>query len=127
MSDAGAENRNAFMAWLEAGVARIKSLEGKIRAAVQADDDAAYKALLLEKAEFLADLSENGARYLGALPEGAAAFAQERLEDFSAGASRALELDSYFYMSALLYPEEHQEGQPNDLEAFAGSLRGMLG
>jgi hypothetical protein len=28
-----------------------------------------------------------------------------------------------FYMSALLYPDDYREGEPNDLETFVDSVR----
>ena len=37
------------------------------------------------------------------------------LEGFSASARMSLRLNSVFYMSALLYPDDHKPGQPDNL------------
>ena len=37
---------------------------------------------------------------------------------FSFSAGKALDLNSVFYMSALLYPEDYADGDTNDLENF---------
>jgi hypothetical protein len=41
---------------------------------------------------------------------------------FSKNAQTALRLDSVFYMSALLYPGDHQKGEPDNLEKLIASL-----
>jgi hypothetical protein len=57
------------------------------------------------------------------LAEDAARAIQEGLRRFARSAGTALSLNSVFYMSALLYPEDYCEGEPNDLEAFLEELR----
>jgi len=47
---------------------------------------------------------------------------REGLKRFADSADNALSLDSVFYMSALLYPEDYHEGEANDLELFAEEL-----
>ena len=39
-------------------------------------------------------------------------------EDFARRAGMALSLESIFFMGALLYPEDYQDGDRNDLERF---------
>jgi hypothetical protein len=46
------------------------------------------------------------------------------MERFSMSASTALRIGSVFFMTALLYPEDHKPGDPNDLEVYIGELRG---
>ena len=63
---------------------------------------------------------------LAALPADMDAQERERLHHrlraFSASANNALRLGSLFYMSALLYPEDHKPGQPDDMQVFIASL-----
>ena len=40
------------------------------------------------------------------------------LEDFARRAGMALQLESIFFMGALLYPDDYEAGDPNDLERF---------
>ncbi len=46
----------------------------------------------------------------------------DKLGGFSHGADKALTLDSVFYMSALLYPENYCDGGINDLDDFINCL-----
>lgn len=92
------------------------------KAALQAlhegNDEASYRAGMLEKCRLLSGLPEAVSDFLMDAdgPE-AEAFATG-LEDFARKAAQAMSLNSVFYMSALLYPEEYADGDPNDLEAF---------
>lgn len=52
--------------------------------------------------------------------------ARLRLARFTASAENALALDSVFYMSALLFPDEYRDGEPNDLELFRDEIRNQL-
>ena len=76
-----------------------------------------------EKARLLASLEEEGEAYLEELPEQLQDQAGHRLHRFSASARNALRIGSIFYMSALLYPEDHKPGQPDDLQVFIRRLR----
>jgi len=98
---------------------RIRSLEAEALAALrERDDTAGHRADLLEKCRLLAALPETVKR---SLPQAASpdttAFAAG-LSDFAHRADTALSLGSIFFMGALLYPEDYQEGDPNDLERF---------
>lgn len=80
-------------------------------------DTARHRALLTEKCETLVALSDT----VGPLLPGAggdAAKLKAGLEDFARRANQALDLESIFYMAALLYPEDYADGDPNDLERF---------
>lgn len=110
--------------WLEQRAARVRELESRAREVIETRrDQKGYEALMREKAQLLAGLAEEA----GALPDGAgeseAARVRKRLARFSRSASTALEIGSVFFMSALLYPEDHVPGQPNDLDTFIASLR----
>lgn len=98
---------------------RIRDLEKTALAALHgAGDTAAHRAGLTEKCVVLTGLPEEVEALLPdpATPD-ATAFA-DGLEDFARRAAMALSLESVFFMGALLYPEEYQDGDPNDLERF---------
>jgi hypothetical protein len=82
-----------------------------------------YRDGMRRKAELLAGLPKASSPVLRGLPEDARQAIQEGLWGFARNAGNALSLDSVFYMSALLYPEEYCEGEANDLELFLEELR----
>lgn len=84
-------------------------------------DRQGYHDQLRQKAMVLSELAEK----VGAcddLPPQLKTLVQERIGSVSFEADRALRLDSVFYMAVLLYPEDYQEGDPNELENFINSL-----
>uniref|UniRef100_I2Q3W9 Uncharacterized protein n=1 Tax=Desulfovibrio sp. U5L TaxID=596152 RepID=I2Q3W9_9BACT len=109
-----------------AAARHIRELEAEaLRVLHGAGDTAAHRAGLTRKCLVLEALPEDAA---GALKDASgasgpvdaadvAAFATG-LESFAHRAGQALSLESVFFMGALLYPEDYQEGQPNDLERF---------
>ena len=63
---------------------------------------------------------------LEALEEEDRAYAAARLRAFSASADQGLSLGSIFYMSALLFPEDHRPGEPDDLAVLLAEMRRRL-
>ena len=106
--------------------ADIRRLEAEAAEALHGRaDKAAHREMMLEKCELLADLPENAQDALGAeasTPEGRRLLTGA--EGFARRANQALDLESIFYMSALLYPDDYQDGDPNDLERFIGTFKG---
>jgi hypothetical protein len=96
----------------------IRNLEEKAHAALHGQgDQKAHRALMVEKCLILVDLPDDIAQIMtGQEPE--AAELNAGLADFRRRAGQALKLESIFYMSSLLYPDDYQPGQPNDLERF---------
>jgi len=96
----------------------IRRLEAKAQdALLNRGDKAAHRANLVEKCELLADLPERVEPHL----QGDAPRAQklrEGVRDFARRAGMALDVESVFFMGALLYPDDYQDGEPNDLERF---------
>ncbi|WP_034643662.1 hypothetical protein [Desulfovibrio inopinatus] len=88
------------------------------------NDEPAYRAAMAQKAENLIELAEKGGKELQGIPEFVDIAAS--LAGFGQRAEQALNLDSVFYMSALLYPEDYRDGDKNDLERFADTLRARL-
>jgi len=82
-----------------------------------------YRSVLEEKARVLAGLVQVTQSITKKMPPAEAAPLQQALSRFSQSASTSLRIGSHFYMSALLYPQDHQQGQPNDLEVFIADLK----
>ncbi len=87
-------------------------------------DEHAYRIAMAEKAECLVKMSEEASAALKGIPEATRVVSQ--LLRFGQNANQALDLDSVFYMSALLYPEDYVEGDKNDLERFADTMRSYV-
>ncbi len=86
-------------------------------------NETAYRDLMRQRAELLRSLPQK-AEALPADIRQSPAFSQvlEALRAFAEGADNALRLNSVFYMSALLYPDEHQPGEPNNLEQLIRAM-----
>lgn len=101
----------------------IRTLENEAQALLhEKNDPQGYRGKMVEKATLLAELADQTAKLLAALPPELAKPLRERIERFSRSAATALDIGSVFFMSALLYPEEHKPGEPNDLETFLESI-----
>lgn len=112
----------AAIAWLRARHGEIMATEREALALMDAGDIPGYTAKMHAKAESLAALAKDAAPQLAALPEPLGGRLAGALKRFSQSAAMALRLDSVFYMSALLYPDEHKPGEPDNLALFIGQL-----
>lgn len=118
----------AFLAWLNGKIDAVNDLEAQGSAAVARGDQAGYSAVMRRKAMLLAALEEEAEPYLEGLENpDSAEFAGSALDSFAFNASRALEIGSVFFMSALLFPDDHQAGEPSNLELFRDALKKRLG
>lgn len=99
---------------------QVASLEKEAREILQTKySEEKYRSVMRQKATLLASLYKKTTPLVAELPPTAQKnIIEERLKRFSNSASNALDLNSVFYMSALLFPEDHKEGTPNDLELF---------
>ena len=123
MSDPVAASIATLVSWLTGVHRDLKKTERDALAALYEDkDEAAYRRLMRERAERLADLDGEGKGLLKGVPEPLYTDVSRALSRFSQGGQRALELDSVFYMSALLYPDDYQAGQPDNLERLIKSV-----
>lgn len=105
---------------LEKRAGQIRALEKRAHAAIQmAGDQSEYEAIMREKARLLAELHDD----VVAVDSSVDAATENRLAVFSESAANSLRIGSVFYMSALLFPEDHQPGTPNDLEVFIETLK----
>jgi hypothetical protein len=85
-------------------------------------DEAGYREHMRRKAGLLADMAADAAPLLDGLSPERRPMVEHRLDMFSQSARRSLDIGSVFYMSALLYPDDHQPGQPNTLEVWLADL-----
>lgn len=114
----------ALADFLDMKAAAVHDIEARAEAALTGEDgQQAYEGVMREKATLLADIADDAKPLLEALPASRADDAAERLGMFSMNAKNSLRIGSVFYMSALLYPDDHQKGQPNNLELFAAEVR----
>ena len=85
-------------------------------------DEAGYREAMRAKAELLAGLSVAASPFLGSIGLERRPMIEHRLDMFSQSARRSLDIGSVFYMSALLYPDDHKPGEPNTLETWLAEL-----
>ncbi|WP_243360560.1 hypothetical protein [Fundidesulfovibrio terrae] len=80
-------------------------------------DKDTHRFNMMEKCELLAEMPEHAEPYLKG-DDPVSERLRAGLKDFARRANMALDLESIFFMQALLYPDDYQDGEPNDLERF---------
>ncbi|MDO5483390.1 MAG: hypothetical protein Q4F27_00630 [Desulfovibrionaceae bacterium] len=105
----------SLLDWLKERHTAIMAVEAEGLRLLDANDTPGYVAQMRQKAEMLAGLSDDANPRLEALPEPWRSSLGSSLKRFSNSARMALRLNSVFYMSALLYPDEHKPGEPDNL------------
>ena len=114
----------ALADFLDAQAAKVRDIETRAEAAIKGTDgQREYEDIMRDKATLLASIADEAKPLVDALSGERADEAAERLGQFSMNAQNSLRIGSVFYMSALLYPDDHQKGQPNNLERFAAEVR----
>lgn len=111
-----------FAAWLEGRHKEIMDCERRALERLDNGDKDGYASNMVEKAIKLKDLDRLAKPRLKDLPEGVRREVENRIARFSSGAATALSLESLFYMSALLYPDDYKEGEPDNLERLIMEL-----
>lgn len=112
-----------FLAFLRDRITLIKDTETVALTLLHENgDENGYREAMRRKAMILANLAADAAPLLHGLSMKKRAMIEHRLDMFAQSAQRSLDIGSVFYMSALLYPDEHQPGQPNTLEVFLADL-----
>lgn len=104
-----------FLIWLKGYHAEVMAVEAKGLAFLQADDTPGYVTQMQEKAQMLSRMCDESKPHLEGLDGPWRAKLVSSLERFSNSANMALRLNSVFFMSALLYPDEHKAGEPDNL------------
>ena len=118
-----ATSLSVFFSWLEERAREVRRIEKQALHELEGQDTQGYRDEMRRKAELLAALPKASIPVVSGLPEDAAQAIQAGLWSFARNASNALSLNSVFYMSALLYPEDYSAGEANDLEVFLEELR----
>lgn len=121
MSEQTAANGQALarlVQWLGERRAAIMAVEREALQRLETGDIPGHNEKMREKAKLLAALSEGAKPLLAPLPGEPRFNLALALERFSSSARTALKLDSVFYMSALLYPDDHKKGEPDNLLLF---------
>ena len=101
--------------WLRNRHAEVMATEEQALARLDAGDTPGHNELMRRKADMLAAMAEDAKPLLEPLPGETRFNYALALEGFSASARMSLRLNSVFYMSALLYPDAHKPGQPDNL------------
>lgn len=113
----------ALATWLRERHDDIKSREADALSCLTDEkDEISYRQLMMERAELIATLDVETKELVEALPESIQEDTAETLRRFAKGARNALRIDSVFYMSALLYPDEHKSGEPDNMQRLINSL-----
>ena len=102
----------------------IKALEANAkRSLYEHNDEPGYRKLMEERASAIAGLEFVCEPLLSALPDTQLRDSiEDDLQRFAAGANNSLRIGSVFYMSALLYPDDHKDGEPDNFERLINSL-----
>jgi hypothetical protein len=128
MTELGSTPMEKLLAALKDKAMLIRDLESKAKQALEVDDDIkTYKYYLEQKTGLLMDLPRDLGPMVEEIDDPFGSEIARSLEDFASRARNAKSVDSVFYMSSLLYPEDYTEGEPNDLEAFIAWLRDEAG
>ena len=109
--------------WLRQRHAQVMQAEAKALQYLDEGDATSHNACMRQKAELLSTMAEDAKPMLEFLPGELRFNLAMALEKFSSSARMALRLNSIFYMGALLYPDDHQPGQPNNLEIWLAELK----
>ncbi|MDR2574522.1 MAG: hypothetical protein LBC94_09335 [Desulfovibrio sp.] len=112
----------ALTAYLKERHERVMALEAGAARALEKGDTQDYISAMRAKAELLSRLNEDAKPLLEPFPGEARFRLALSLDGFASGANTALRLNSVFYMSALLYPDDHKQGEMDNLLAFIGRL-----
>lgn len=111
--------------WLKEKISQIKNIEDEANAVLALGDNEKYRDLMRRKAGVLSGLASSAEEVTADLPPAVRREVVDKLTNFSQNAQNSLDLDSTFYMSALLYPDDHKPGEPNNLEKLLSFVEGQ--
>lgn len=98
---------------------QIHALEAKKKQAIAAGNKQEYLDAVHEKAAVLSKLYDNAKKQdISGVNNDILA----TLQGFSNSAKQALAVNSPWFMSELLYPEDYQENEPNNLDRLIAKL-----
>lgn len=111
-----------FLPWLQEEHDAIMGCEAEALRLLKAGDKQGYEDHMRGKAVRLAALAGKAKDILANVPGSAAREAEDTLARFSGSASMSLQLNSVFFMSALLYKDEHKADEPDNLQTLINTL-----
>ena len=112
----------SFKIWLQIRHDVILTKEKEAISALSSGNRLAYDAGMREKAEMLKNLYKEAEPKLRNIPLANQERIRKILANFSQNAATALSLDSVFYMSALLYPDDYKENEADNLQKLVDSI-----
>ncbi len=116
----------AVASWLDAEAVKVRDIEKLANSALYENkDEDSYRDLMRQKAMLLASLGDRLEPLIDPLSVEDSLLVKKRVKRFAMSASKALEIGSVFFMSALLYPDDYKDGEKNDLEDFAERVRNI--
>ncbi|GAB7079062.1 hypothetical protein [Megalodesulfovibrio paquesii] len=111
------------LALLRQTATQVRTLESQARAALDNGyDTAAHAAALDAKCAALIDLPQTITPLLQDIPKQYAEMINDQVRSMAMRAKQARSVQSVFYKASLLYPDDYQDGQPNELELFIDQL-----
>lgn len=111
-----------FLEWLQNYHNTIMDKENLAKTYLKTDDAKKYTQFMQEKAELVASLAKEALPHLQPLPEELRDRIKRKLMRFSQSAAYGLKLNSVFYYSALLYRDDHKDGEPDTLQEYINEL-----
>ncbi|BBD06847.1 hypothetical protein [Desulfovibrio ferrophilus] len=104
---------------------QIRTLEAEAEILLhEQNDPAASEYNMRRKTELLSELPEVVESLTDDLDEEMRNAVEDGVDGFAQRAMMALGQGSVFWMRNLLYPDDYEQGQPNDLERFIAGLAG---
>lgn len=122
MVDESQMTMDAVIAWLRERHRAVMAAEQAALACLDKGDTTGHSAKMHEKARLLESMCEDARPVLAGLPGPLRAQIALGLDRFSGSAHMGLKLKSLFYMSALLYRDDHKPGEPDNLQVFIERL-----
>lgn len=114
----------AFVEWMEQRYAAVMGAERRALAELEAGRTDAYNDAMKEKATLLSRMDRDAENLVAGIEDDALRdAATHALHRFSNSARNSLRIGSVFYMSALLYPDDHKAGEPDNLRLFIDGVR----
>ena len=112
----------ALVAWLRERHRAIMTAEQTALACLDKGDIPGHSEGMHTKARLVEAMCEDARPVLANLPGPLRARVAFGLDRFSRSAHTGLKLKSLFYMSALLYRDDHKKGEPDNLHVFIDRL-----
>ena len=115
-----------ILIFLDEVSAKLNSCEENAKKSISEGNNDAYIKIMQQKAEIIAELPLDIKKYDESdIPAPVRKFISDRTSSFSASAKKAIELKSNWYMSQLLFNEDHQDGNPNNFDLFVQEVKKM--